>query len=104
VVFGRLRSAHGLWVPEHRTIILKRGMRVLQERSILAHELGHVCLGHEESTSRNEFLADRWAARKLIAADHLAEVARIHNDPAQWCIELDVTPHILETYLRHNTA
>jgi hypothetical protein len=104
VVFGRLRSAHGLWVPDHRTIILKRGMRALHERSILAHELGHVCLGHEESTTRNEFLADRWAARKLIAPDHLAEVARVHHDPAQWCIELDVTPHILETYLRLSTA
>lgn len=104
VVFGRLRSSNGLWVPERRTIILKRGMRVMLERSVLAHELGHVCLGHLESTTRNEFLADRWAARKLISPDHLAAVARIHEDPAQWCIELDVTPHLLETYLQSNTA
>lgn len=104
VVFGRLRSTDGLWIPERRTIILKRGMRALHERSILAHELGHVCLGHTESNTRNEFLADRWAARKLIAADHLAEVAQIYTDPGQWCIELSVTPHMLETYLQHSTA
>ncbi|MEF2979046.1 ImmA/IrrE family metallo-endopeptidase [Subtercola sp. YIM 133946] len=99
VVFGRLRTAHGLWIPERRTIILKRGMRALHERSILAHELGHVCLGHDDSTPRNEFLADRWAARHLIAPDHLAAIARVHTDQAQWCLELDVTPHMLETYL-----
>jgi Zn-dependent peptidase ImmA (M78 family) len=42
VGFGRLRSSNGLWVPERRTIILKRGMRAMLERSVLAHELGHV--------------------------------------------------------------
>jgi hypothetical protein len=99
IVYGRLRSTHGLWIPEQRTIILKTGMRALHERSILAHELGHVCLGHRESNSRNEFLADRWAARKLIAPSQLADIARVHHDKGQWCLELEVTPHILETYL-----
>jgi len=27
VVYGRLRTANGLWLPEHRTIVLKPRMR-----------------------------------------------------------------------------
>ena len=99
VLHGRLRSANGLWLPDERVIILRRGLRAWHERQTLTHELGHVCLGHCDTSPRVERLADRWAARKLIAPDHLAEVARVHRDPAQWCIELDVTPHMLETYL-----
>jgi hypothetical protein len=100
VVYGRIRSANALWVPERRTVIMKRGLRRLVERSALAHELGHVCLGHRDDRPRHEFLADRWAARHLIAPDHLAEVMAISDDPGAWCVELDVTPHMLETYFK----
>jgi hypothetical protein len=98
---GRIRSANGLWIPEERMIVLKRGLRVWHERQVLAHELGHVTMGHQDSTPRNEFLADRWAARKLIAPDHLADVARMSPDPGVWALELGVTNHLLHTYLNH---
>jgi Zn-dependent peptidase ImmA (M78 family) len=102
VVEGRLRHANGLWVPEKRLIILKAGMRRLLERSVLAHELGHVCLGHQDDSPRNERQADRFAARHLITDDLLRQAVKQSPDPAQWCHELDVTPHILNTYLRDN--
>ncbi|PPG38638.1 ImmA/IrrE family metallo-endopeptidase [Rathayibacter sp. AY2B5] len=105
VLHGRIRSANGLWLPDERVIILKRGLRAWHERQTLAHELGHVCLGHAETTPRIERLADRWAARKLIAPDHLADVARMSPDPGVWALELGVTDHLLELYLRdHRTA
>jgi hypothetical protein len=94
VVYGTLRTANGL--------ILQPRMRRLLERSVLAHELGHVCLGHRESTPRNERQADRFAARHLIRPGDITRVAQQSPDPGAWCVELDVTPHILETYLRDN--
>lgn len=99
VVYGRIRTANALWVPERRTIIMKRGLRRLVERTVLTHELGHVCLGHVDDRPRHERLADRWAARHLITPARLADVMRASDDPGQWCLELDVTPHMLETYL-----
>jgi len=102
VVEGRLRTANGMWIPERRTIVLKRGMRRLLERSVLAHELGHVCLGHSDDSPRNERQADRFAARHLISEDELREAVRLSPDPGQWCVDLEVTPHILDTYLRDN--
>jgi Zn-dependent peptidase ImmA (M78 family) len=77
-------------------------MRRLLERSVLAHELGHVCLGHRDSTPRNERQADRFAARHLIRPGDISRAAQQSPDPGAWCVELDVTPHILETYLRDN--
>jgi Zn-dependent peptidase ImmA (M78 family) len=98
VVSGRLRTTNALWVPEQRTVIMKRGLRRLEERSTLAHELGHVCLGHEDDRPRHEFLADRWAARHLIAPNQLSKAMQSSDDPGQWCVDLDVTPHMLETF------
>ncbi len=100
VVTGRVRSANGLWVPQERTIILRRGMRRLLERSVLAHEIGHAVLGHADDRPRYEWQADVFAARRLIHPERLAEVARITPDQGQWCVELDVTPHLLTTYFK----
>lgn len=99
VVLGRLRSANGLWIPEEHTVILKQGMRRLLERSVLAHEIGHAVLGHPDDSPRNERQADRYAARQLINPERLTEVARYSPDPGQWCVDLQVTPHLLETFL-----
>jgi Zn-dependent peptidase ImmA (M78 family) len=100
VVYGRLRTDNGMWIPAERAIVLRRGMRRLLERSTLAHELGHAVLGHLDDRPRHERQADIYAARHLIDPNHLADIARSHPDPGHWCTELDVTPHILETYLR----
>jgi Zn-dependent peptidase ImmA (M78 family) len=104
VVYGRLRTANGLWLPDQRTIILNTKMRVMLERTTLTHEIGHVCLGHIESTPRNERMADRFAAKHLVDPDHLERVSRFTPDPAQWAVELQITPHVLETYLTMRSA
>jgi len=102
VVYGRLRSANGLWVPEHRTIILRPRMRALLERTVLTHEMGHVCLGHVDDCPRNEKMADRFAARKLIDHEELRRASRYSPDIEQWALELQVTPHLIDTYMTMN--
>jgi Zn-dependent peptidase ImmA (M78 family) len=100
VTYGRLRSCNGLWVPDQRMIILRPGMRALLERTVLAHEVAHACLGHRDDRPKHERQADHFAARHLINPDQLRQVARSTPDQGQWCVELEVTPHILDIYLR----
>lgn len=99
VVYRKLRTANGLWIPDIRTIFLQSRMRVIHERSVLTHELGHVCLGHRDTTPRNETLADRWAARHLIKLDELRRAARATDDIGAWCHELNVSADILDRFL-----
>lgn len=102
VVYRRLRTANGLWVPDLRTIFLQNRMRAVHERSVLTHELGHVCLGHREETPRNEVAADRWAARRLVDLNELRDASRVTTDQGAWCHELNVSAHILDRFLRDN--
>lgn len=102
VVYRKLRAGNGLWIPEIRTIFLQRRLRAIHERSVLAHELGHVLLGHRESTPKNEIQADRWAARRLVDPQELRAAAATTHDIGQWCHELNVSADILERYLRDN--
>jgi len=95
VEYQSLRSARGLWLPDYRTIILKAGMRRLDERSTLTHELGHVCLGHRDDRPKFEIAADRWAVRKLIPRPNLERASLFSDDPAQWCHELGVSADLL---------
>jgi Zn-dependent peptidase ImmA (M78 family) len=99
VASGRIRTANGLWIAEERMIILKRGLRACHERQVLAHEIGHVVLGHTETTQRFENQANRWAARKLIAPDHLAEIVKVSPDPGVWAQELGVTNDLMALWL-----
>lgn len=104
VVYRKLRTANGLWVPDHRVIFLQTRMRAIHERSVLSHELGHVCLGHRDATPRQEKQADRWAARKLIHPEELEQAAAGHPDPGVWCHDLNVSAHLLAQYMEDHRA
>ena len=99
VVQRNLTTANGLWVPDIRVIFLRKRMRAIHERSVLAHELGHAILGHRKSTPKNEVQADRWAARKLIDPDCVRQIAAATDDIGAWCLELNVSADILDRYL-----
>ena len=99
VVYRKLRTANGLWIPDIRTIFLQNRMRTIHERSVLTHELGHVCLGHRDSDPRSEMLADRWATRHLINPDELRAAALTSEDIGSWCHELNVSADILDRFL-----
>jgi Zn-dependent peptidase ImmA (M78 family) len=104
VVHRRLRTANGLWVPEIRTVFLQHRMRSIHERSVLTHELGHVCMGHRESNPKYEMQADRWAAEHLIHPHELREAAAVTDDVGAWCHDLNVSADILERYLLDHRA
>lgn len=97
--YGRLRSGNGLWVPDHRAILLQRGMRVIQERSVLAHELGHADLGHRDDRPKHEVMADRYAANNLIDHERFRELVTWTPDAARLSLELGVTTKLMQVYL-----
>lgn len=69
VVHCPITTANGLWVPDHRLVVLKAGMSPVKDRCTLAHELAHAVLGHTDSTPLHEWQADRYAATHQIARD-----------------------------------
>lgn len=102
----RIRTAttpHGWWgVYDHqrRLITLRPGMAPIQARCTLMHELGHAHYGHEGVDGKQEFQANRWAARRLLDLDEVAEAARQEQCGAAAAARLDVLPSVLNIYLR----
>ena len=99
-----IRTAHGLYIPSRRTILLRPRMRAIVERSVLAHEVQHHLLEHRRTEGvwalRQERAADLGAARALIHPEHYADVTAWSNDPAEVCRELGVTGELLLAYVR----
>ena len=104
VTYGRLRSANGLWLPDHRTIVLKEGMRAMHLRVALSHEIGHAVLGHEDDRPKHERQADRYAAVRLIDPDRVSELTCWTNDTFRIAHELGVTQRILNAYVEEQLA
>ncbi|MGA5330993.1 ImmA/IrrE family metallo-endopeptidase [Streptomyces griseoincarnatus] len=99
-----LRDTWGAWSREHRSVVIASGLSHVQERCVLAHELEHVLAddvdcGDRITSIRQERLADREAARKLIAISDLAEVAQWTTDLHSAAAELQVTERLLEVRL-----
>ena len=97
------------WFSEtYRVISTRRGMPVWDYKSTLAHELAHAVFrdrrsGYAYFDQRQEDRADLYAARMLINHDELHHHALWHRnalDPL--AKELEVSPHLLETYMRHH--
>lgn len=104
VRFGRLRTSNGLWLPEHRTIVIKEGMRAMHTRVALTHEIGHADLGHEDDRPKHERQADRYAARKLVDPHRLRELAAWSTDRHRIAHELGVTQRILNAFVERQLA
>lgn len=90
----------GRYYHHERLIVLRAGMSQLTRRCAFAHELGHAHYNDTTTTPRIEARADRWAAGRLIHAADVARCARDYPDhPELWCDELEVTPHMLRTWI-----
>lgn len=107
-----LPSGDAWWVPRRRAILMKPGLRQVQRRCALAHELGHRHLGHSgqcayrdavRQADRAERSADFWAARRLISIEELANVMVWTDDREEAAHELWVTRRILDVRLEHLT-
>lgn len=105
-VVERPGPTRGGFAPDSRTIRLAPGMSVRTTRSVLAHELGHVVLGHTPSTvpairRQQERQADEWAACLLITADAYAAAEEARGPHlASLAFELDVTIELVLAYQR----
>lgn len=104
VTYGRLRTGNGLWIPDYRTIVLQPRMKVIQERSVLAHEIAHADLGHRDDRPKHEVLANRYAAEHMIDSDHFADLVRWTPDAARLSLELGVTTKLMQVYLNVHRA
>lgn len=89
----------GIWLPRRELILLRAGMGEIRERCVLAHELGHAVHGHVDGGPRNEAIADRYAARRLVDPQRLQDAARSSPDAGRWSLEIGVTMKILGVYL-----
>lgn len=101
----RVRTAvtpHGWWgVYDHgrRLITLRPGLGPIQLDCTLMHELGHAHYGHVGVSGKQELLANRWAAYRLIGFDSLLESAIAEQTSAAVAATLGVLPSVLQTYL-----
>lgn len=99
----------GWYHHRRRTISTRRGLRIWDYKTTLAHEIGHVMYGDQGCTGQwsdlQERRADRVAARLLIDQDRLHEAVQWNgNDLHGIALDLEVTPDILDVYLTHNWA
>lgn len=91
-----LISGTGAWVPGRRAIVLNKGMTRRQQWCCLAHECGHVALGHWGYTLRQERQADEWAAGRLITPEAMERAEGVVGS-STWMLsdELDVAPWVI---------
>jgi len=102
VIHRNLTHANGMWLPRERVIVIQQRMRVVHDRSALAHEIGHAILGHETDGPREEVQADKIAASNLIRLDECLDVMRYVPDFHLLALELGVSTRILRTFLNVN--
>lgn len=91
---------HGMWVPEQRVILIRKGLTRAEGRCALAHELAHIDTGDDPTdmcwfADRQETAADKLAARRLISIDELAAVMLWTSNAGEAAEALDVTPAML---------
>lgn len=99
VIHRPISSVHGLWLPDYQTIVVRSGLSQRHERCVLTHELAHAHFGHTQDSPKNEFQADRWAARKLINPHRLRDLVAWSGDAAEIAAELVVSTRLVRVYL-----
>lgn len=104
VVVRPLRTAHGLWVPERRTILVHSKLRAQSQRLILAHEIGHGALAHPDDRPKHEVQADRFAASHLICPDELQDLYGWCSNEQEIIRELGVTTRLFRAYIEGQVA
>lgn len=95
-----LLPAHAMWAPVERVVLVDESISTVERRCALAHEIAHIDTGDRPTDlcwfrARQETVADRLAARRLIAIEDLAEVVRWCHDPRETSAELGVTLNVL---------
>ncbi|MEV8149905.1 ImmA/IrrE family metallo-endopeptidase [Arthrobacter sp. NPDC080073] len=90
----------GAYDHQRRLVTLRPGLGPIQSACTLMHELGHAYYSHVGVTGKQEALANRWAAYRLIEFDRVVTAAETHQSSVAVAAELGVLPSVLETYLQ----
>lgn len=94
----------GAYCAIQGVIYMLRGMPRAKTRTVLGHELGHAHYKHEGRTTRDEWLADVWAAQKLITPELYLEASWGSPSLEDLSRRLGVTPHMAEVFIRTSRA
>lgn len=92
----------GVYDPSTARVWISLSLTPDEQRSVLAHELGHVHHGHECGSDSAERAADAYAADLLISAERYAELERLGYDEHVIADELDVTVDVVHAYRAHH--
>lgn len=98
VIHRPIRSAHGLWLPDHNLIVIRSGMRRIHDRSALAHEIAHAELGHADDRPLHERRADMFAAEYMVSEKECRAAAALVPDVHGLSFELCVSVRILSAW------
>ncbi|PDQ35988.1 MAG: hypothetical protein B5766_02250 [Candidatus Lumbricidophila eiseniae] len=88
----------GYYLHADRRIELTTRLTPIEERCVLAHELGHAHFGHTYDSDRAERQADAYAVRLLIDPADFAAAEQLNPEPHAMADELDVTVEYVELY------
>lgn len=92
----------GLYEPETARVWISFGLTPSEQRSVLAHELGHVYFGHTCGSARAEREADRYAASLLVCPETYAELEREEMDAYSIADEMSVTVDVVHAFRDHH--
>lgn len=95
-----LGGLRGLYDDEERCIYLNLGLTMAEQRSTLAHELGHAYYGHGCTIPQFEDRARKYAATLLVDPHEYARLERINPDQYWLADEFTVTPSVIFDYER----
>lgn len=91
----------GRYYVHRHVIVIRKGLRLVEERSVLWHELVHADRGDEHCSPKTDGLVTREAARRAIAVDELADAMLWSDHPAEQADQLKVTEALLQVRLEH---
>ena len=104
VIHRPIRHANGMWLPDYNVIVIQSGLRVLHDRSTLAHEIAHAMLGHTDDREKHERQADAFASELLIHPDECELAQRHCRDVHELALELQVATPLLAQWLERRRS
>lgn len=88
----------GAYDDPRRRILLAPGLTPVEQRCVLAHELGHALRMHVGASAADERAAERFAARVLIDPVALRAACTWAHDDDELAEELGVTVDVVRAY------
>lgn len=89
----------GVYDHKRRLITMRPDLAPIQYDCTLTHELGHAHYGHTGVSGKQELLANRWAANRLLSFEAVVEAAGTERHTHDVAASLGVLPSVLKTYM-----